>query len=96
MEKKLQIEFWIIDIQPIDATSNNFFSHEPLKAKIQIITFWTVNLDMDSRGPWWAQGPNFWAHGHPPRGTLETGTQIILLQIDGFLYRLDLKKCINL
>ena len=57
------------------------------------ITLWTVKVDMDPGGLWWAQGSNFWAHEHATAlgGTFEIGTQIILLQIDGFLQRLDLK-----
>ena len=32
---------------------------------------------MDPGGLWLAQEPNFWAHGHAPRGTFEIGTQIV-------------------
>ena len=63
-------------------------------AKVQNITLWTMKVEMDPGGLWWAQGANSWAHGYAHGRvvhTFEIGTQIILLQIDGFLQRLDVK-----
>ena len=67
------------------------FLPELLIAKVQYITLWTVKLDMDPRGLSLAQMANFWAHGHVTGGYFWNWSQIILLQIDGFLQRLDLK-----